>query len=182
MWWPEAELRSSAVAASMRLPSEDRARSLLSGNESPRSAMSKVLHRYFTPSSAALAQATLQRMHSSGDLQGSRPGPLAPVSLEDSVDLDDGGAQSAARRPPVAEQAAAPPPATAPIEQAPPPEAAPAVAAQIAPAATSSDSSASSKHDWASHFLYVTLQTIVDVSKCLHVYKCQMSLSDITIR
>lgn len=146
MWWPEAELRSSAVAAGMRLPSEDRARSLLSGSESPRSAMSKVLHRYFTPSSAALAQATLQRMHSSGDLQGSRPGALAPVSLEDSVDLDDGGAQSAARRPPLAEQAAAPPPAAAPIEQAPPSEAAPAVAAQIAPAATSSDSSASSEH------------------------------------
>lgn len=146
MWWPEAELRSSVVAAGMRLPSEDRVRSLLSGSESPRSAMSKVLHRYFTPSSAALAQATLQRMHSSGDLQGSGTGLLGPVSLQDSVDLDD-GAQSA-RRLPAAEQAAAPPPAAATVvEQAPPPEAAPAVAAaQTAPAATSSDSSASSKH------------------------------------
>ena len=71
MWWPEAELRSCVEAAGMRLPSEERARSFTAGKESPRSAMSKVLRRYFTPSSAALAQATLERMHSSGDLQGS---------------------------------------------------------------------------------------------------------------
>jgi len=71
MWWPEAELRSCVEAAGMRLPSEERARSFIAGKESPRSAMSKVLRRYFTPSSAALAQATLERMHSSGDLQGS---------------------------------------------------------------------------------------------------------------
>ncbi|DBB01174.1 hypothetical protein WJX77_003342 [Trebouxia sp. C0004] len=71
MWWPEAELRSCVKAAGMRLPSEERVRSFTAGKESPRSAMSKVLRRYFTPSSAALAQATLERMHSSGDLQGS---------------------------------------------------------------------------------------------------------------
>ena len=160
MWWPEAELRSSVEAAGMRLPSEDRARSFLSGTESPRSAMSKVLHRYFTPSSAALAQATLQRMHSTGDLQGSRAGvgALAPASLQDSVDLDD-GAQPAAQpmsadqpsTPAPATAAAteqAPPPEAAPAaaEQAPPPEAAPAAAEQAAPPATSDHSSSSCKH------------------------------------
>lgn len=71
MWWPEAELRSCVEAAGMRLSSEERVGSFTAGKESPRSAMSKVLRRYFTPSSAALAQATLERMHSSGDLQGS---------------------------------------------------------------------------------------------------------------
>ena len=150
MWWPEAELRSTVEGAGVRLPSEHRSRSLLSGTESPRSAMSKVLHRYFTPSSAALAQATLQRMHSSGDLQGSsRAAVLAPAGLQDSVDLDDGARIMA--HPPSVEQA--PPPEAAPAadaaaasEQAPPPEAAPA-AERAGPHAASHHSSqtASSK-------------------------------------
>ena len=147
MWWPEAELRSSVEAAGMSLPGEDRARSFLSGSESPRSAMSKVLHRYFTPSSAALAQATLQRMHSSGDLQGSGAGvgALAPASLQDSVGLDD-GAQPVVQ-PPSADQASASAPATiAASEQAPPPEAAPVAAEQAPPSATSDNSSGSCKH------------------------------------
>ena len=137
MWWPEAELRSSAEAASMVLPNEELIRSLASGHESPRSAMSKVLHRYFTPSSAALAQATLQRMHSSGDLQGSGAGVLAPTTLQDSVDLDS-GAQPVAQ-PTFADQATPPAPATAAAERAPPPE-------QAAPQATSDDSSGSREH------------------------------------
>ena len=150
----------------MRLPSGDRARSLPSGTESPRSTMSKVLHRYFTPSSAALAQATLQRMHSSGDLQGSGAGVLAPANLQDSVDLDD-GAQPVAQSPyadqatPPATAAAtevsieqAPPPETAPAsaEQAPPPPAAPAAAEHAAPPAASDDGSGSCKHGRASQF------------------------------
>lgn len=137
MWWPEAELRSSVEAAGMRLPSETQARSLLSGSESPRSVMSKVLHRYFTPSSAALAQATLQRMHSSGDLQGSGAGvgvgDVAAAICEDSVDLDDGARPVV--QPPSADQSSIPAPASAAATgQAPPPEAAPAAAEQ-APAA-----------------------------------------------
>lgn len=90
MWWPEAELRSHAEAVGMRLPSEDRVRPN-TNQESPRSSMSKVLRRYFTPSSAALAQATLERMRSSGDLQGSMKGAdTCLTQTEDSVDLDDG--------------------------------------------------------------------------------------------
>lgn len=145
MWWPEAELRSSVEGTGIRLPS---ARSLLSGSESPRSAMSKVLHRYFTPSSAALAEATLQRMHSSGDLQGSKgPTVLEPPYLDDSVDLDDVAPSSA--QPPVSEQAPAPEaaskPAAAAVEQAPPPEAAPAVFERAVAPNGSEHSSGSSK-------------------------------------
>ena len=70
MWWPEAELRSCMGSADLRLSSEMPGRSLKSGRDSAREDVSKVLRRYFTPSSAALAQATLERMHSSGDLQG----------------------------------------------------------------------------------------------------------------
>ena len=73
----------------MKLPSEERNRSFKIGRDDPRSAMSQVLRRYFTPSSAALAQATLQRMHSSGDLQGSGHAADLMTQLEDSVDLDD---------------------------------------------------------------------------------------------
>ena len=168
MWWPEAELRSSVEGAGIRLPSETRARSVLSGSESPRAAMSKVLHRYFTPSSAALAEATLQRMHSSGDLQGSKEPTLVVDStiLDDSVDLDEVAryvvqpsvsepASPQARAPEVAPQPAAapvaveqaPPPEAAPAasEQAPPPEPAPAAAEQAAARNGSEHSSSSSK-------------------------------------
>lgn len=78
MWWPEAELRSSFEAAGLSLPGEQGA---------PNTHMSKLLRRYFTPSSAALAQATLQQMHSSGRLQGSEV-TTTPALLENSVDLD----------------------------------------------------------------------------------------------
>ena len=89
MWWPEAELRSSVETAGIKLHSQDRSLPPGSGTDSPRSAMSKVLRRYFTPSSAVLAQATLEHMHTSGDLQGSLPKPGLDLSrFEDSVDLD----------------------------------------------------------------------------------------------
>ncbi|KAL3162493.1 hypothetical protein ABBQ32_010154 [Trebouxia sp. C0010 RCD-2024] len=152
MWWPEAELRSSVEGADIRLPSEDRARSLLSGSESPRSAMSKVLHRYFTPSSAALAEATLQRMHGSGDLQGSKgPTALDPPYIDDSVDLDD--VAPSAVQPPVSDQASplapapqsAPEPAAAAVEQAPPPQAVPAVSERAVAPNGSEHSSASTE-------------------------------------
>ena len=90
MWWPEAELRSCVEAAGMSLSSEERNRAQKS-DDSPHTAMSKVLRRYFTPSSAALAQATLQNMHSSGNLQGAVTGmDLISDMLQGSVDLDDG--------------------------------------------------------------------------------------------
>ena len=134
MWWPEAELRSSAEAVDMRLPSEDRTRPHDTGQESPRSSMSKVLRRYFTPSSAALAQATLDRMRSSGDLQGSVKGvDAAELQLSDSVDLDDGA--HAHVQLPAADAAAVAP------EEAPPQGA----AAEAPPAAASEQGSAEGK-------------------------------------
>ena len=63
MWWPEAELRSCIEAAGMILPGESNPGGTANLN------MSRLLQRYFTPSSAALAQATLQHMHSRGALQ-----------------------------------------------------------------------------------------------------------------
>ena len=82
MWWPEAELRSSFEAAGLSLPGEEQAQG------TPNTNMSKLLRRYFTPSSAALAQATLQQMHSSGRLQGAGS-PSPPLAfLEESMDLD----------------------------------------------------------------------------------------------
>lgn len=96
MWWPEAELRSCVEAAGMRLSSQERIRSLKSGRESPGAAMSKVLRRYFTPSSAALAQATLERMHSSGDLQGSLVSADVMSSQPQELEESDARVQPAA--------------------------------------------------------------------------------------
>lgn len=82
MWWPEAELRSSFEAAGLSLPREEQSQG------SPNTNMSKLLRRYFTPSSAALAQATLQQMHSSGRLQGAESVSRPSALLEESMDLD----------------------------------------------------------------------------------------------
>lgn len=85
MWWPEAELRSTFQAAGLSLPGEERR----SGDQNAN--MSQLLRRYFTPSSAVLAQATLRQMHSRGTLQvaDTVPSPVSHAMLEDSVDLDD---------------------------------------------------------------------------------------------
>lgn len=82
MWWPEAELRSSFEAAGLSLPGEEQSQG------SPNTNMSKLLRRYFTPSSAALAQSTLQQMHSSGRLQGAESVSRPSALLEESMDLD----------------------------------------------------------------------------------------------
>ena len=82
MWWPEAELRSSLEAAGLSLPGEEQSQG------SPNTNMSKLLRRYFTPSSAALAQATLQQMRSSGRLQGAESISRPSALLEESMDLD----------------------------------------------------------------------------------------------
>ena len=92
MWWPEAELRSCLGSASLRLSSEMGSRSLKSGRLSAREDVSKVLRRYFTPSSAALAQATLERMHSSGDLQGFNADATAEADLVTQSTISEPGA------------------------------------------------------------------------------------------